>query len=470
MSDKQDFSEIGDKIKDAVQDAVNSGDFGQLNRVINDSVNGALDEVRWQVNQAHDRVYKRTDTTVEYKSGKRNIASSYSTSQSPYRRQMEQKQRYTTAKQYQRPDGTVVYKNTISVPQVFVKKGKISGILMTVLGGIGLGAFGLTALIIGIIWVATQGQPYSSAALGWLTGSFGLLAAGSGVVLKRGGGLRRRLGRAERYLKLAGEEMYVRISELSEKTGWNEKKLGRDIRGMIESGMFPEGHMDEKNDIFVIDDETWDQYLEEKEEYEQQIAEKKRKELTGNGADAGQSADSAKRADDKAAGQNGTDGKETSQNGAVHSEEALTKEAQIEKDGQAYMERLRELNIQIPGEVISNKLYKLDYLLKRIFQTLREHPEQSDQMRRFMEYYLPTTVKLVESYAEFDSAGVEGENIRTAKEEIEKTMDTINEAFEKLLDDLYQDAAFEASADAKVLKTVLAQDGYMKSDFEKQEE
>ena len=79
MSDKQDFSEIGDRIKDAVQDAVNSGDFGQLNHVINDSVNGALDEVRWQVNQAHERVYKRTDKTVEYKSAKRSIASSYST-------------------------------------------------------------------------------------------------------------------------------------------------------------------------------------------------------------------------------------------------------------------------------------------------------------------------------------------------------------------------------------------------------
>ena len=130
MSDKQDFSEIGDRIKDAVQDAVNSGDFGQLNHVINDSVNGALDEVRWQVNQAHERVYKRTDKTVEYKSAKRSIASSYSTSQSPYRRQMEQKQRYTTAKQYQRPDGTIVYKNTINVPQIFVKKGKVSGVFL----------------------------------------------------------------------------------------------------------------------------------------------------------------------------------------------------------------------------------------------------------------------------------------------------------------------------------------------------
>ena len=61
--------------------------------------------------------------------------------------------------------------------------------------------------------------------------------------------------------------------------------------------------------------------------------------------------------------------------------------------------------------------------------------------------------------------GLRARTSATAKEEIEKTMDTINEAFEKLLDDLYQNAAFEASADARVLKTVLAQDGYMKSDF-----
>lgn len=170
--------------------------------------------MRWQVNQAHERVYKRTDKTVEYKSGKRSIASSYSTSQSPYRRQMEQKQRYTTAKQYQRPDGTIVYKNTINVPQIFVKKGKVSGVLLSdIWRDRALEAFGLTALIMAIIWAAT-----SSASLGGMTILFGLMAAACGGVLKRGGGLCKRLGRAERYLKLAGEEMYIRISELSEKT------------------------------------------------------------------------------------------------------------------------------------------------------------------------------------------------------------------------------------------------------------
>lgn len=51
-----------------------------------------------------------------------------------------------------------------------------------------------------------------------------------------------------------------------------------------------------------------------------------------------------------------------------------------------------------------------------------------------MDYYLPTTVKLLKAYEELDKQPVEGENIKTAKQEIENTLDTINEAFENLLD------------------------------------
>lgn len=134
------------------------------------------------------------------------------------------------------------------------------------------------------------------------------------------------------------------------------------------------------------------------------------------------------------------------------------------------MDRLRQLNLEIAGETISNKLYQLDYLLQRIFAVLKEHPEKCPQMRKFMDYYLPTTVKLVESYADFDKAGIRGENIMSAKTEIEKTLDTINQAFAKLLDDMYQTAAFEAAADAKALKTILMQDGYMKSEFSERKE
>lgn len=80
-------------------------------------------------------------------------------------------------------------------------------------------------------------------------------------------------------------------------------------------------------------------------------------------------------------------------------------------------------------------------------------------MKKFMGYYLPTTLKLVRAYREFDKQPVAGENITSGKQEIERTMDTINEAFENLLDDLFQDTAWDISTDISVLKTMLAQEG-----------
>ena len=415
MNEKNDFSDIGNRIKDAIQDAVGSGDFGQLNEVIKGTVNGALDEVGKQVEQVGNAMGRRVPR---------------------YPRSGSAGAGYQTAQAYEREDGTTVYRTPL--PQrvrnrIFYKNGKVSGILLTVFGSIAAGAFGIPALILFITWMIT-----AKAALSTLSIVFLVLASAGGLMLWQGCRIRKRLTRAERYLKLAGEDMYIWMRDLSMRTGLSEARLRRQVKGMIRDGFFPEGHMDEDGSIFVLNDETWEQYLEEREEYEaKQIAEQKKV-------------------------------RQEKQNAKSVQEESPEREAQrrLEQEGHDYMEQLRELNLQIPGEVISNKLYQLDYLLNRIFTALREHPEKSAQMRRFMEYYLPTTVKLVESYAEFDRAGVEGENIKKAKCEIEKTMDTIISAFEKVLDDLYQDAAFEAAADAKVLKTILAQDGYAEHEFE----
>ncbi len=406
MSEKQDFSDIGEKIRNAVQDAIESGDFRQINYIVNDTVGSALEEVRYQFNQMHDRL-NRTEPVRE-KAARR--------PQKPARadRQAEQ------------------------LPAVYFNKtGRVAGILFTVFGSIGLGIFGILTFAFLIWWIVAPGSGPAG-----LTVLFALLTAGCGGMLGRGCGLRARLRRAERYLKLVREKMYMRIEDLAAHTGQNVKKVRKDVRGMLNAGIFPEGHMDQKETMLVLNDATWEQYLKTRKEWE----EKQRQAQAPQNAASGQKTE-------------GTD---------------LSAEAQMEQEGREYMDRLRQLNAQIPGEVISNKLYQLDYLLQRIFMVLKEHPQKCPQMRKFMDYYLPTTVKLVESYADFDKAGIAGDNIMTAKAEIEKTLDTINQAFEKLLDDMYQDAAFEAAADAKVLKTILAQDGYMKSEFsanaEKEEE
>ena len=109
-------------------------------------------------------------------------------------------------------------------------------------------------------------------------------------------------------------------------------------------------------------------------------------------------------------------------------------------------------------------------MIRRIFNRVEQHPELVGDLQKFMNYYLPTTVKLLQAYEELDRQPVEGDNIKTAKTEIEHTLDTINEAFENLLDRFFKDTAWDVSTDISVLKTMLAQEGLTgKDDFQKKE-
>ena len=88
------------------------------------------------------------------------------------------------------------------------------------------------------------------------------------------------------------------------------------------------------------------------------------------------------------------------------------------------------------------------------------------EIRKFMEYYMPTTLKLVHTYREFEDQKLEGDNITRTKKDIEDTLDMINVAFENLLNDLFKDAAVEASADISVLNALFAQEGLKEKEFE----
>ena len=89
---------------------------------------------------------------------------------------------------------------------------------------------------------------------------------------------------------------------------------------------------------------------------------------------------------------------------------------------------------------------------------LEEHPEKRERIRTFFDYYLPTTQKLLEAYAEFEETGVDGEHLREAKERIEQTMDGIVEGFEHQLDQLYTADAMDVVSDIKVMETMLHRD------------
>ena len=125
----------------------------------------------------------------------------------------------------------------------------------------------------------------------------------------------------------------------------------------------------------------------------------------------------------------------------------------------AVLLELRQINDAIPGEEMSAKIDRLEAVTTRIFELAEKDPDKLPQLRRFMDYYLPTALKLLKSYAEFDRQGVEGAILSDSKKKIEETMDTLVVGFEQQLDKLFQDEALDLSADISVLKNMMAQDG-----------
>lgn len=100
---------------------------------------------------------------------------------------------------------------------------------------------------------------------------------------------------------------------------------------------------------------------------------------------------------------------------------------------------------------------------------MQKEPELAPDLHKMLNYYLPTTQKLLEAYRDLDRQNLELENISRTKKEIEESVDTINMAFEKFLDELFREKAWDIQTDISVLHTMLKQDGYLNGDFESTE-
>ena len=188
---------------------------------------------------------------------------------------------------------------------------------------------------------------------------------------------------------------------------------------MIEQGYFLEGHLDHEKTMLITSNETYQQF--EKARLELEQARKKQAEEAANAPDP-------------------------------RIREVLDK-------GSAFIAQIRKCNDNIPGEAVSEKIDRIEMVVRRIFDRVKTNPEVIPDLKKLMDYYLPMTVKLLNAYADMDAQPVQGETIQTSKREIEATLDTLNLAFEKLLDELFQDTALDISSDISVLNTILAREG-----------
>lgn len=132
---------------------------------------------------------------------------------------------------------------------------------------------------------------------------------------------------------------------------------------------------------------------------------------------------------------------------------------ELVRQGHEAIGQMRQLNSKIKDEKLSGQIDRLESLTDNIFKHVAKNPGKISQIRKFMNYYLPTTLKLLTSYAELAAQGVQGKNITATMTKIETIMDTIVVAFEKQLDSLFSSDALDISTDITVLEGMLQREG-----------
>lgn len=308
---------------------------------------------------------------------------------------------------------------------------KVRGTLTTAFGALTGGIF-FTVMVFFVITAFMAGAFGIPEII--VTAFFLIFAVAGFVACGLGSGTHRRVKRFQTYVQILGQREYCNIRELAEKVHKSIKFVVRDLEYMFAKGWFLEGHLDDEKTCLITSHGMYQQYQQIKLERKLNEQEQARQRIEQEAAVTAK-ADNGKRSQ-------------------------LPFEVQrIIDEGDAYIRKIHACNDELLGGEISAKISHMEMLVDKIFDRVEHDPESVEDIRKLMEYYLPTTVKLLEAYRELSAQPIDGENIRSSKREIEATLDTLNLAFEKLLDGLFQETAWDVSSDISVLHTMLAQEG-----------
>lgn len=299
--------------------------------------------------------------------------------------------------------------------------GKIALSVFKVVAGIPISLFA----VLGIIGGTISGDPVTDylPVMAFLI----LILAGGAWLILNGANTLGLVNRYKIYRRILGQNTHCKLEALARSVFKTEKFVRRDVRRMIAKGFFLEGHLDREETSLITSHETYLYYEHSRAKMEQQR-----------------------------------------QNVVAQEKVPDSQEPQLQSilnRGNTFIAKIRKCNDDIPGEEISAKIDRMELIVRRIFERAKSHPEIVPDLKKLMDYYLPMTVKLLEVYADMDAQPVQGETIQASKREIDATLDTLNLAFEKLLDSIYEDTALDVTSDISVLNTLLAQEGLTQSDF-----
>ncbi len=312
----------------------------------------------------------------------------------------------------------------------------ISGMIKIIIGS--LIDFIMGILIFGCIVSLSDGTESLKEDIGPLI--FVILAFIGGTCLILSGKKKRALVKDFFYFgNIIGNRAYGTVKELADRTGRDPEYIIRQIKRMKQQGWLPYASLDKAETTLMLTDEVYKEYLRSTAYAEQHQQEEAPQQ------------------------QNASTDEEPEKVDYYTIDPKLPKDVQdILKEGIEYLHKIRYFNDLIPDtETMSDKLYTLEATALSIFKKLRETPDIAGDLRKFMSYYLPTTEKLLQSYVNLRKQSQSIENIANAQKEIEEATDVINDAFVKLLNQLFESTSWDIASDISVMKTMMKQDALL---------
>lgn len=234
-----------------------------------------------------------------------------------------------------------------------------------------------------------------------------------GVCIFKGKRLGDQISRYKKYCTIISNKNIIPVELIAESTSKSLKFIVKDVQKMIDKNYFINTYIDKRNNQIVLTNEDG-----VPPKYEDVVYEAEEDEVENS---------------------NEVD--------------------MIIKKGMDYLRQIKEANENIKSESMCNKIVQVEDVTSKIFDVVKHDPSKLIQIQKFMDYYIPTTLKLLNSYHTLEEQGIDRENITTTMESIESTMSTIVVAFENQLDSLFEDEAIDISTDITVLENMLVQEG-----------
>lgn len=417
------------EILNAVNSAVQTQQYQNLSSQIMNTVNSAKSQIQANARQAQNQ--RQAQNVQQTRAETQQTA--------PYQNRQYQAQtpNYQRTRSTDRSSGGLQFTNVPNqrfkaTPFITRQISRSKG-LGSLIGGI-FGGFFMAILALGfLIWWLVGDlavwQFILFALFAGLTGLFGWMI-GHGVRLQK------LVSRFYEYGKIAGDSEYITVDQISRMTGVKKERVVADLKEMKRQDLLPFATFDEGETTLMLTEKAYNEYL---------AIERQRKAIEEERAIEAKTRD------------------------AIEQSDLPTDVKALLSEGRAYLLKVRNYNDEIPDtEEMSDKLYELENIMKRIFSQVEKEPGRAKELRKFMTYYLPTTDKLLSSYVDMCKQGADGENVRRAKREIEDTMNVINDAFSHLLDQMFEDISWDVSADISVMKSMMAQDGLTRPELERE--